>query len=128
MTDNLIEFPLKPVKPMSKDDVDDTIDELHRYHVDETIEALSYQLFQMMGVLGFKCPDENDEEGQKLASFMLESIKSFCLAKYGISHPFQQVAETMLDGIEGEYYIADTLMVKLADIEASDQTDGEVTL
>jgi hypothetical protein len=122
---NLIEFPLKPVKPMNEQDVNDAIENLHRYHVDESIEVLSYKLFEMLVILGFKCPEEDDEEGQKLASFMLESIKSFCLSKYGIEHPFQQVANTMLDSIEGEYFITDTLMVKLDDVK---KDDGEVTL
>lgn len=121
---NLIEFPVKPVKPMKKEDVLQNIEDLHRYHVEETIDLVGVRIFETLALLGFKLPQE-DESLNKKASFMLEAIKSYCLATYNIDHPFQNVAENILDEVDGDYYIDDVVMLKQDD---SEEKDGEVTL
>lgn len=122
---NLIEFPVKPVKPMKKEDVHQNIEDLHRYHVEESIDLVGVRIFETLALLGFKLPQE-DEILNKHASFMLEAIKSYCFKTYNIDHPFQNVAENILDEVDGDYYIGDVVMLKQDDSEET--KDGEVTL
>jgi hypothetical protein len=120
--DNVIQFPKKrndlSAAPVEMEDVENKILNLRHHHINETLTTIIPSLFASMESSGFLMddPDENDSD-IKDGAFVVEAIRSLLCKHYGISHPFQKIADKVFamvqDGEDTKFVVVDKLNIKL---------------
>lgn len=120
--DNVIQFPKKRndlgAAPLEMEDVENKILNLRHHHINETLATVIPNLFAALESSGFITEDigETDED-IKDGAFIVEAIRSLLCKHYGLSHPFQQIADKVFaivqDGEDTKFVVVDKLNIKL---------------
>jgi len=119
--DNVIQFPKKRddlgAAPVEMEDVENKILNLRHHHINETLSTIIPSLFASMESSGFilEDPDVSDDD-IKDGAFVVEAIRSLLCKHYGISHPFQEIADKVFamvkDGDDMKFVVVDKLNIK----------------
>jgi hypothetical protein len=121
--DNVIQFPKNrndiTAKPLDMEDVENKILNLRLHHINETLAEVVPNLFASLESAGFIFEaEEDDTEDKDLrdGAFLVESIRSILCKRYGIPHPFQEIADEVFhmskDGEDVKFIIAKELNIK----------------
>jgi len=119
--DNVIQFPNKRedlyADPVSVEDVEEKLLNLKYYHISETLATIIPNLFAALESSGFLSPTSEDEDLDiKDGAFLVESIRSIMCKHYGLSHPFQEIAQKIFvmtkDGDDTKFVVADKINIK----------------
>lgn len=94
-SNNVVHFPKTSIDPSRVDEVEieDRLELLKQYHIQETIEVVVPSLFNQLEIAGFLSEDEMQDI--KDGAFIVESIRSLLLKRYGLFHPFQKISEEL---------------------------------
>lgn len=125
---NVLSFPIydRALKRTiaSKKDVNNRLDGVRSYHVDEAVSFISPLIFTYLSQAGFDFStamtiDEDGEEcigeDTKQITFLIEAIRAVLLQKYGIAHPFQELADAaFLQGKDGSLKLAKEVNLKFS--------------
>ena len=119
--DNVIQFPKKKngiaAAPVDMEDVENKILNLRFHHINETLAEVIPNLFASLESAGFVFDEEGEEEKDlRDGAFLVESIRSILCKRYGIPHPFQEIADEVFhmskDGEDTRFIIAKELNIK----------------
>lgn len=100
----IVQFPFEPesnildVRRLSKDKIDDHLDMMREYVVDEMLEIIVPPIYNALGMAGFPVTPEHYKD----ASLISEVLKSYLLRRYGVWHPFHQLADESFVPTEDE--------------------------
>lgn len=117
-SNNVIVFPRENKnirKAVSIEEINESVEQISLYHIQETIANIMPIIFAQLEVAGFFAEDLDEEETIKYAAFVVESMRSFLCAQYGIYHPFQTITENIFEPDlteEGALKIVDEINVK----------------
>ena len=108
----------------SKKDVNKRIAGIQSYHVDEAVSFISPLIFTYLSQAGFDFSTSMyvDEDGEdciggdtKQITFLIEAIRAVLLQKYGIQHPFQELADAaFLQEKDGSLKLAKEVNLKFS--------------
>lgn len=95
-SNNVITFPIQKRNngPQSLEEIYTNIDLLKRIHVEETLVVISSMLLEQLSIVGFDFADEGVADKETI--FVLEALQALLMKKYGIDHPFHQLADKLL--------------------------------
>ena len=99
-SNNVISFPKSSrisQSPQSIEEIYTNLDTLKRLHVDETLILVSSMLLEQLAIVGFDYTSEDGEEfAAKETVFFFEALQALLFKKYGMDHPFHDLAEKLL--------------------------------
>jgi len=84
--------------PMTFEEVDNCVSSIRISHVDDATAVLVDMLFDDMTVAGYDFSEEGKFD--KDIAVVVEGIRSLLSKHYAIAHPFQQLAEKIIDRTE----------------------------
>jgi hypothetical protein len=96
-SNNVITFPRSRTSqtPQSIEEIYTNLDVLKKLHVDETLILMSTMILEQLAIAGFDYSEEEGDFGAKETIFFLESLQALLMKKYGMNHPFHEIAEKM---------------------------------
>lgn len=97
-SNNIITFPKSRTSqtPQTIEEIYTNLDVLKRLHVDETTLLISSMLLEQLAIVGFDYIQEDDSFAAKETVFVLEALQALLMKKYGMPHPFHDLAEKIL--------------------------------
>lgn len=97
LSNNVIAFPKSRVSdsPQSVEEIYTNLDILKQLHVDETLYVVSTMLLEQLAIVGFDYTKESEDFAAKETIFFLEALQALLMKKYGLSHPFHDIAEKL---------------------------------
>lgn len=114
-SNNVIAFPKSPSKsskqPPSLEEITNNMSMIKHVHIGETLSLVAPMLFEQLAIAGFDFQDEGDD--LKYGAFVVEAIRSMLMRNYEMSHPFQEIAESVFTPDEtGGLRIVDKLDIE----------------
>lgn len=97
ISNNVIEFPNSRVvkSPQSIEEIYANLNSLKQLHVDETMYVVSTMLLEQLAIAGFDYSGEDSEFAAKETIFFLEALQALLMKKYGLEHPFHEIANKL---------------------------------
>jgi len=112
---NVLSFPRKNIRVQTLEQVDEVMTNAQMRHVEQAVEFVAPILFEYLCQAGFDFSNSTDELEKadiKQAAFILEAIRSVLSMKYGIEHPFQELANVAFTDLEdGGFKLADSVNI-----------------
>jgi hypothetical protein len=126
-TNNVIVFPKAKSRQTSDNRVnpvvtlkgaEESAEQVAHYHIQKSVSLIVPHLFNQLHIAGFT-PDSDDDFVIKEGAFIVESIRSYMFAFYGLKHPFQKIVDRVFIEEENDgkdvLTIAKNIMVTLGD-------------
>lgn len=98
-SNNVISFPKSSrisQSPQTIEEIYTNLDVLKRLHVDETMLLISSMLLEQLAIVGFDYQHEDENFAAKETVFFLEAMQALLMKKYGMEHPFHNLADKLL--------------------------------
>lgn len=104
---DIIQFPWKAThktpQPKSIDEIIEQSKFVQEFHVNETIDGVGDRIFEHLGMHGFIF----EEDDMKDAEFVVEAVKSILMRKKGLTHPFHEYIDKIVEFNEQDGFVLD---------------------
>jgi hypothetical protein len=115
MANNILLFPgtKKDTPVMTFEDAEESVVMARHYHIQETIANIAPIIFTQLDISGFELGDEESSDLMD-GALIVEALRSFMCRSYGMTHPFQKIAESVFDfDKDGGMKIVDEISLSL---------------
>jgi hypothetical protein len=115
-SNNVVSFPKTKIPsnmPTTIEEIEDNMEMIRQIHIQETIETVMPILFDQISIAGF--PPENETDDMKEGALIVEAVRSLLCKVYGVSHPFQDIAENIFIEDGGELKMAGNIKIIISD-------------
>lgn len=121
VSNNVLSFPKKNVRIQNLEQLEEVMIDAQMQHVEQAVDFVAPILFEYLSQAGFDfsntSPEYLENADVKQAAFILEAIRSVLSQKYGIEHPFQELALVAFTDLEdGGFKLADSVNITFKNV------------